>query len=210
MRELIGNHIGVVLKRGKRNTDCDLYGILVDVAESNLYIQSTDDYEQIFVVPRNNVEYCVTNKMPAKTREFIEQSGAFTGQPDSYPDADEKDEYIEAIRVFINKDLVAEIAIPPTFPVDKWNDHIYGIVMRNHDVKVALAGKVQKAIEYFPGKVYIETSEVQPMSQLPDEQPYANTFSMGGDPAREYVNPSQMVARLNSMVKKGNKSENKT
>ena len=70
------------------------------------------------------------------------------------------------------------------------------VLAGNADVKVLLAGKKQKAIDYYPGKVYIEIER----DKVSEAQ--SNTFSMSKDLTTEYLNPSEMVMRFNSFLKK--------
>jgi len=206
MRELMGNAVEVVFK-SERDV---VRGIMVEVTDRTVYVQSAVEGQGVFAIPRDNIEFCLTSSISTRSSDFINMSSppkrsapAPTAIPDSAPEVNrpprEPEEQVAYLSVFVNNNQIAHIPVPPTFNLEQWNDNIYRVVIGNPDVRQFLAGKVQKSIEYRPGKVYIETTEVQPPSQLPERE-HENTFSMGGSPMTEYLNPSQMVTRLNSVV----------
>ncbi len=210
MREIIGNTVEVFLKRRYDEAKDNIMGLLVDVTDRTLYVQSCA--ERVFAIPRENVEFCTTDALPPKSRQFVNDVLPRRGPPPA-PDPNappvnttksrEEAKIIDRLNVYINSEHLASIPIPPTFPIEQWNDKIMRVIMGNPDVKTAVAGKIQKSIEYFPGEVYIEVEMVEPPSQMPEIEPQqgANTFAMGGSPATEYLNPSQMVARLNKVAR---------
>ena len=214
MREIVGNNVEIFLKGRRSDAGDNLSGLLIEVTDRTVYIQAGS--ERVVVIPRENIEYCITDSLPPKSREFIgsvmprNNKTPATPERNKAPDPlmsqalkDAKPEEITRLDVFINNEIVAGIPIPPTFPVKEWNDKIMRVIMGNPNVKMFLAGKIQKQIEYRPGRVYIEVEEVVPPSQIPEVVGgnYENTFSMGASPSAEFLNPSQMVSRLNKVVK---------
>jgi hypothetical protein len=210
MREIIGNNIVVFLKRKYDETKDNIAGLLVEVTDRTLYVQTSSEVPRIFAIPKENVEFCTTDSLPPKTRQFVNDTVKLGGpsriqkQITSNTSSDviiekPRKAVINRLNTFVNGDCIASIPIPPTFPVDQWNDKIMKVVMGNPEVRSAVTGKVQKSIEYFPGEVYIEIDEVVPPSQIPEIG--SNTFEMDGSPITENLNPSQMIGRLNKTVK---------
>lgn len=210
MREIVGNNIVVFLKRKCDETKDNINGLLVDVTDRTLYIQTSSEAPRIFAVPIENVEFCTTDSLPPKTRQFVNnavnlgipsriQKQIATNTSSNSVVDQPKEVVIDRLNTYINGNCIASIPIPPTFPVDQWNDKIMKVVMGNPEVRAAVIGKVQKSIEYFPGEVYIEIDEVVPPSQVPETG--SNTFEMDGSPIAENLNPSQMVGRLNRTVR---------
>jgi len=205
MHKIIGNNIAIFLKEAENGLIGDITGILVDVSEENIYIQDSMNGSKVFIVPRENILYCTTDKITSQKRIIDEQDNIQQYQEKSYPTQQQYQAPIDEINVYVNKQHIVSIPIPPTFRVDVWNDNILRVLMGNSEVQGALAGKVQKGLEYYPGEVYIEVDGVTPPSQMPDYSPgYQSSFSMGGSPAEQYLSPMQMAARLNKVVKKGN------
>jgi hypothetical protein len=210
MKKVIGSELNVYLKSSMTTIIADIYGLLVDVDEESIYVQGFNvENPELFIVPKDNIKYCKTTMMPSANLTVDVPEQPKNKEPDHVivqeqpPAAKPVDPYLN---VFINEEQVARIPVPPTFNLSEWNDNILRVVMGNPDVKSLLANKVQQSISYWPGEVYIEVSEEtveEPMPQDNDEQ---NSFSMGGDIAQQFLNPSQMVMRLNSVTKKGKKN----
>lgn len=217
MRLMIGNEIWVFLKKEYINsTFGDIIGILIEVTDDSLYVQSLDEScTRIFAIPRENVAYCTTDEFLKAERNIVR------GQPTvgHAPSASEQQEapvqqgqqqepVIDRLNVYVNKQQVASIPVPPTFPIHEWNENILRVIMGNPEVKASLAGKVQKEIEYYPGEVYITIENIVPPSQMPDVL-NENTFQMGGQPTTEFLNPVQMAQRLSKVGNGGNDGETK-
>ena len=97
------------------------------------------------------------------------------------------------------------------------------VVLGNPEVQSFLHGKIQKSIEYFPGKIHIITDggdcaapqviedqgNVEDSFTMSGSGNPADSFSMSssGDPAVSYLNPLQMVNRLNKVTKKNPEEE---
>lgn len=204
MHKVIGKEIEVFFK-GTDDISCDISGTLIDVSGDSLYIQDVSIGDRVFIIPRTNVDYCVTYNMDYSPEKITSEQ--LTKQPVPVQESDTAP-IIDKLSVHVNNQLVASIPVPPTFNIDAWNDNILRVIMGNPDVQNAVAGKVQKGIEYYPGQVYIEVSEVTPPSQMPNKTPdCTNTFSMGGSPTQQYLTPIQMAARLNKAVTRGNKDD---
>lgn len=200
MKKLIGNVINVFLKSSEE-IDPIVSGILLDVDSDTIYVHSAVN-ENLFAVPISNISHCTSDNMPKGERKIVDDH---IQQP-SIIKNDSKEDTINNLDIFINNNIITSIPVPPTFKLDTWNENIVRIFMGNQDVRTALSGRTQKSINYYPGKVYIEVEDVIPPSQLPDGN-VSNTFAMGGA-STEFLNPSQMVARLNK-VASGGKNEPK-
>ncbi|KKM89099.1 hypothetical protein LCGC14_1252100 [marine sediment metagenome] len=213
MRLMIGNEIWVFLKKEYLG---DIFGLLIEVTDDSLYVQSLDESRiHISVVPRENVAYCTTDKFPQDERHIVrgrttavhsESEQVETPDPQAQPQ--QKQSVIDRLNVYVNKQQVASIPVPPTFPIHEWNENILRVIMGNPEVKASLAGKVQKEIEYYPGEVYITIENIVPPSQMPDVL-NENTFQMGGQPTTEFLNPVQMAQRLSKVGNGGNDGETK-
>ena len=191
MKTLIGSDIAVYLKSTEIDAFGDVIGILLEVTESELYVQKCNCTNKcIYIIPRDNVKYCTVASLPADNKIIYQEQ----------PHLQEEQETLTAldhvIEVYINNELATTIPVPPTFSLDRWNENIMRVLAGNADVKVLLAGKKQKAIDYYPGKVYIEIER----DKVSEAQ--SNTFSMSKDLTTEYLNPSEMVMRFNSFLKK--------
>lgn len=220
MKRIIGNKVKVFLKGSEKCTAGDIYGLLIDVTEDNLYVQGHPENPDIFVIPRENVCFCTTHGLPSDERQVVTTSSHHQmprSQPQSRPQetrpirVDEPVHAIDRLRVFVNEEMIAEIPVPPTFPIAQWNDKIMKVISGNPDVRSSLAGKIQRGLEYYPGEVYIEVEAVEPPSQIPESSHVPNSFSMGGSPITTNLNPSQMAARLNKVVSgQGKKDDDET
>jgi hypothetical protein len=216
MKKIIGSEIKVYLK-----TSDTVVGILVDADENSMYVKSYDvslDYG-IFVVPRDNINYCTIRSLPVgkTTLTYREEEPLLT--PQSFVKPEDPEQPMHTIQspsflnVYVNEQRVAHISVPPTFDLLRWNDNIMKVVLGNPDVRFYLANKVQKSISYDCGELYIEAEDAfvsSPESNV--ENPLSdNTFSMGlgGNVATQFLNPAEMVTRLNSM-KRVKKTEGKT
>lgn len=203
MHKIIGNEVTIFLK-GSENILGDMSGVLLDVSEEGLYIQEAHG-GKTFIIPRDNISYVTTDKI------FPQRQILGDDAQQQYQEVPQEPQYqepvpssIDKLTVYVNKQHVATIPIPPTFRVDVWNENILRVLMGNPEVQNAIAGKVQKGLEYYPGEVYIEVAGLTPPSQMPDHSPgYQTSFSMGGSPVEQYLSPLQMAARLNNAVKRG-------
>lgn len=197
MRMMIGNEVCVFLKKDYMSTIGDIFGILVEVTDDSLYIQSLDENKaQVFAVPRENIAYCTTGELPTSTRQVLRTQPTAVEVPQPQPQPQQS--IIECLNVYINDQQVTSIPVPPTFPVHEWNEKILRAIMGNPEVKQALAGKIQKEIEYSPGEVYITVGNIVPPSQMPDAID-ENVFTMGGQPTTDFLGPMQMAQRLSKV-----------
>lgn len=181
MKRLIGCAVRVYLDAVK---DVSIYGVLMDVTSESAYIENNTE---TFIVPRQKVLYCT-----------IENSSPAEQQVQRDPPAPSP----EKLSVYINKEHITDIPVPPTFPLDKWSENIFKVAIGNPDVRSLLAGKIQRAVDYYPGEVYITVED--PQYPIAEHQAQNNSFAMsfGGSPEAEFLNPSQMVARLQNTSSK--------
>lgn len=198
MKKLIGNQICVYLKTVSDN----IYGLLVDVCEDNLYLQGRENDPQVYIIPLSNINYCTTAAMPISSSS---ESSLVSYEPREQ--LMEKQEDSE-ITVYIDDDHVTDIPVPPTFDLSKWHDDIIKVVMGDPAVKATLQNKIQKHIEYYPGEVYIVTDSDPRTTKMPSPNNSSNVFTVDGSPAQSFLNPSQMVTRLqnSSRRKDGSKT----
>jgi hypothetical protein len=118
--------------------------------------------------------------------------------------------------------MVADIPVPPTFNMQHCDENVLRVIWGNTDVQNALRGKEQKQLDYRPGEAYITTTDnistqvhkdfEEQVNNIAEQNQQQNQteFSMGGpnNPvATTYMNPSEMVNRLNGAVKRGKKNE---
>jgi hypothetical protein len=211
MKRIVGNEVGVFLK-SSIGSDWDIFGILIDVTEDSLYIQCSDtNSPEIYIVPRDNVKYCTTKYLPSVER--IISKTTVNSQPEIVCETKEEKQP-DSLDVYINSNMIAKIPVPPTFNLSVCSDDIIRIIMGNPEVILSLGGKMQKSLEYYPGKVYIEVDE-ENIEQIVDKQIVdtkenisnnRNTFVMSGDAATQFLNPSQMISRLNAAANRGKKN----
>lgn len=203
MKKLIGNEIEVRLK-DSGETIC---GLLVMVEDTELYLQASDN-DRVFVVPRENVRYYVTNKIPSVSRviDTNPQSQLQSQQTQSQQFSEPVTSFGVGFRVRIDDQVVCQIPVPPTFDLDVWHDDIMRVAMGDPDVKVAMLGRIQKQVEYFApdeeGWAEVKFSTLvdeNAMTQQVLPKPGGFNVNMGGNPATEYLSPSQMVARMNKV-----------
>ncbi len=213
MKKAIGNEISVYLK----SSDCgiyDVYGILVDVTEETIYVQSCAEIDpEIFIVPKDNIKFCKTKYLPETNRILPSYSADQPKQ--NHKENIETEEQVQptCIDVFVNDEKITSIPVPPTFSLDTLNDNILRVIMGNPDVRTILKGKVQKSLEYYPGEVYIEVVDTveQEQAQEQNDSTIQNSFSMNsGNVATQFLNPSEMIQKLNAAVKRGKKNDNET
>lgn len=201
MRKAIGSELGVFLK-GNESDIPDMYGMLIDVTEDSLYIQGILSDTRVYIIPRDNIYFCTTDTMPATDRILTTTSAP---HPQSITPPQNNPTTIYELAVYINDDFLVAIPIPPTFEVSQWHDGIMKVVFGHQDVQAALMGKVQKAINYLPGEVYIIVDETEAVPPPAPSTNASNTFVMGqgGNPSTQFVSPMDMAARLSNSVKRG-------
>jgi hypothetical protein len=189
MRKIIGNEIHIYLKESVDNVP-DIIGLLVDVTEDELYLRDIIEIAKLYVVPRINIKYCITDCIPQEERTIRPELSSAT-QTTKIP------QNISYLEVFVDEKVVASIPVPPTFILDEWHEGIMKVILGSQDVKAALIGRIQKSIEYLPGKVYI-TSEDDENFEKYGQKP----FVMGGDVSSKFLSPTQMAAKLNNAVQR--------
>jgi hypothetical protein len=192
MKRLLGNKVHAFLKAD----DEIVSGILFDSDDECVYIQSS--VETFVVIPKENIKYYTSSS--SQDSEVIERSET----PELIED---KQPVIDALDVYIDQIFIVKIPVPPTFDLSAFNDNIMRVTLGNPDVQVALVDKIQKSVEYFPGRIHIitdggnyTTPPVEPNTPQPSQDSFA--MSGAGNPVSTYLNPSQMVGRLNKVAKK--------
>jgi len=215
MKLLIGNEIEVYLK-STQGTTLDIFGILVEATDGELYVQCANpSIAKVWVIPRENVKYCTTTSLTLDDKAVRTQAEVRIEQkPQSEPEPEaQKIKYDPTkLKVYINKEFFIDIPVPPTFNLSNFSDDIMRVYMGNPDVHCYLANKIQKSIEYYPGEVYIEIEDIVP-EEITDETVVSNkipnTFSMGGGKiATKYMDPKEVLAMLENGLK-GKKYESK-
>lgn len=222
MKKIIGSEIRIYLKTSVSALLSDISGILVDVDEENMYVKSYDvglEYG-IFVVARDNINYCtikslVFEKAPLNYQEEERAQHQSPSRP-QYPPQEERavepqNLQMPHLDVYVNEQLIARIPVPPTFEMMRWSEDIMKVAMSNPDVRFYLSNRVQKSINYYPGELHVEIEDGPAQVQENNEPMPDNTFSMtmGGNVATQFLNPAEMVTRLNAMkrVRKPEKLE---
>jgi hypothetical protein len=200
MRKIIGNEIAVYLKTGEKG-EPDIVGLLIDVSEDSVFIQS----DMLYIIPRDNVNYYTTDIIPSEDRII-----PATQESNNVSVQTQQNNMATSLKVFVDNILAADIPVPPTFKLDQWNEDILRKIMSSQEVQSFLVGKVQKNIEYVPGVVYINTITDQQFVMENTNVDSQTEFSMGGNPSTHFVNPSQMVTRLQNYSNRGNQNGNKT
>lgn len=191
MKRLIGYHMEIHLKERE-----DLpYGLLIDVDEGLIYLKESADNKKVCVVPRENINYVIVDNMSFGSDRHLGASPVEPTPPAPSPDK-------SGIRVTINEEIVAEIVTPPTFNLSEWHENIHKIVLGDHNVQVALQGMVQKSLDYFaPAEDGFALVKLTAEGDDQARRDAPNTFAMGagGPVASEYLDPLQMVTRLQNV-----------
>lgn len=206
MKILIGNEIDVYLKSSNCNTVPDVGGILIEVTDGELFVQGAGT-TMIWVIPRDNIKYCTILTMSTGDRiitKHEEQKKEISKQENNLQ-CEQFD--TTHLKVHVNGELIADIPVPPTFNMSRWHEGIMRTYMGNPDVMQFLVNKIQKSINYYPGKVYIEAEEEIVEENKSKESCAQNTFAMGADITTTYLTPTEMILRLDSL--KGKKNETK-
>ena len=192
MRKIIGNEVQIYLK-GSTIDGPDIIGFLVDCVDGNLYLRRSADDTSMYVVPRSNVNYFLINHLSQNISTIDNpQNNKELGHSDS-----------NELQIFIDGDKIGSISVPLGISLSHWSDEIYNLVISNNVVQEYLVGKVQKSVEYYPGMVYISTSN----TSSNDTQ---NTFSMSNnDATSKFLDPIQMVSKLQNFGKQRNDNGNK-
>ena len=196
MEQLIGNKVYVSLK----DKDETLSGLLIHVEEHYVYVQM-DSNVNFYVIPKSNVSYYVSDRLPTTSRILPGISRVAEVEPEM-PQAPSAP---RALEVYINSDLITAIPVSANFDFNKFSDDTMKAVLGNANVQSILAGRRQKSLEYSPGKVYITTvsedEEQVPEDAHPDSTT-PNSFSMGST-ASEFKTGPEMVSIINNSVKRG-------
>lgn len=185
MNKLLGNEVEVVIKEES------ITGLLFDIDDEFVYLQSGP---KVYSIPKDSVRYYISNGINApeeETQKSVERQ-------------------ITLLQVVVDGDLVSEIDTS-AMGVDL-NDYqsankFMTIAASDMDVQEALRGRIQVQAEYSPGCLVIETrpdDEYNPSEKVSVVDKVS--FSMGGgkNPMADYVNPSEMVKRVDSLVRKKN------
>jgi hypothetical protein len=199
MKRLLGNKVHVFLK----SDDEIVSGILFDVDDGCVYIQSS--VETFVVIPKENVKY-YTSSSPSELKVRESSDSGYAEESLKSVEGIKQPE-INALDVYVDQIFIVKIPVPPTFDLSAFNDNIMRVTLGNPDVQVALSDKIQKSVEYFPGQIHIITdggNYTTPAPVEPNTQPPQDSFAMSnsGSPVSSYLNPSQMVSRLNKVAQK--------
>lgn len=186
MKRLLGNKVEVFLKL----CNDTMSGILFDDDDECIYIQS--EVDTLITIPKENIKYYISSSY--LDSNVIEKTDRIQEPRQT------QQSIIDALSVYIDQVFVVKIPVPPTFNLSTFNDDIMKVTLGNPDVQVALANRTQKSVEYFPGTIHIITHGEPINEPVPLLQDSFSMSSSGG-PANTYLNPSQMVGRLNKISK---------
>lgn len=198
---------GKFVKAYLKGEDDIISGILIGVEHDHVYIQSHPGEDGLFIIPHDNIKYYQTSKVSfAKSQQTDDHS---------FQDSEQQFRQTEkALEIFINSEFLTSIPVPPTFNLETYNDDILRVLRGNPEVVAALSGRIQKSVEYYPGRVMINVIDAPEQTQpvMPRSNTGSSTFSMSGPnaPAVSFLNPSDMVARLNNIGQnknRGNENE---
>jgi hypothetical protein len=197
MQKAIGSEVDVFLKDDASESP-SLYGILIDVTPDSIYLQTHGSVGggRTYIVPRENIKFLSTDTMPVSNRVLP------VGES-----REEEHESYQKLNVYIDDKHITEITVSGDLDLSKWNEDMAKVVYNDKRVHNVLKNRVQLQIEYFIGEVYIKTRELasHPVSGQGATNTTPSTFVMGGSGSRvatQYLNPSEMVFKLNS-IKKG-------
>lgn len=185
MKKMLGNKVDIFLKFGD-----EISGILFDIEIDCIYVQA--DAGVLIAIPKENIKYYVCGLL--SNSELIGK-----------PTKELQQTILDALEVTVDQVFIIKIPVPPSFDLSIYNDDIMRVVLGNPDVQVALSDKIQKSVEYFPGRIHIITNGEDTIPVTPtDKNTPQDSFSMSGpgDPTGSYLNPSQMVNRLNNSIKR--------
>lgn len=204
MEHLVGNRVFVSLK----NEDETLKGLLIHVEEHYVYLQM-DESTYIYVVPKSNVKYYVTDNLPSQSRVIPSNNQEYSA-PTPQPERNaERQDAPSFISVFVNGDHIANID-NPGLDLSVFSNEIMTTVLGDRRVQAILAGRRQKEFRYDVGKAYITTvpEDEEPVGVLPQSnQNVPNTFGMGGSNVTgQFMSGQQMVDMLNNS-NRGKKDE---
>jgi hypothetical protein len=196
MQRLFGRTINVYFK----GEDTIIGGILLDCNEEYIYIQSE---QEVAIIPKQNIKFYTTPKFVSENCNInVPSDSSKILAPQIAPNAVQKEQvHPEQLSVWVDGVLIACIPIPPTFNLGVCSEEVLKVIWGNPDVQSVLRGRVQKQIEYIPGEARITTVE-QSQQQTPEVTD--GSFSMGptgNNLTTQFVNPSEMVKRLNNLVK---------
>ena len=196
MENIQGNFVRAHLKG--REIPSEISGILVGIENGHVYIQSHPGEDGLFVIPQENIKYYQTSEVSFADKQLGSAPAVHPKEP-------------EGLSVFVDAEFITTISVPPTFNLNVCTDDTLRVAWSNLDVKAALAGRIQKNIEYYPGVIKFNTdasAQGEP-TVAPPVSKDNNTFSMGGasSPTTSFLNPSDMVARLSNLKNRGNNNE---
>jgi len=189
MENLIGNMVRVFMISGDKSLD----GILIGFEEDLVYLQKMDNSEQTYVIPEKRISHYLVEKiLLAPSVPIVINNEELRSETKIIPN--ELEVHIDAVHI-------TTIPLPPTFNLAVFSDDILRIIWGNPDVRSILTGKNQESLEYFPGKVIIKTQST-PIVLSNNESSKQVSFNMGvSSPAMSFLSPSDMVLRLNNIVK---------
>lgn len=176
-------------------------GTLFDMEDDCIYIQK--GVGSFITIPKENIKYYVSRSFqdnaatPAINYESNSeaQGRVLRSQSKATVPVD------NTIEVFVDGNSIISIPVIPTLDLSVFSDKIMKVVVGNPDVQMILANRTQKAVEYTPGKIMFFTAEGPdaPVFNEPAQPTSADSFAMGGNASSGFLNPSQMVFRLNKL-----------
>jgi hypothetical protein len=197
MKKLIGKSTDVFLKID----DEVVSGVLFDIDDDCVYLQRAAGV--VITVPKSNIKYVASKnfeKNAASEGIMPKEEGLFGPDNDTFG----------LLEVFVDSMSVVKLIAPPSLDLSTYSDDIMRLVLSSSEVASSLSGKVQKSLEYAPGQVFITTSENSSVAES-IQAPPSDGFSMtgngaGSDVMSSYLQPSQMVSRLNKVSRSKFKS----
>jgi len=194
----MGSKVNVVLKQ----EDDTITGVLFDIEDDCIYLQI--DVNTTITVPKENIKYYVSvsltekqsyngNLMVTPQNDQLSQSQQTTNIKESKP-------VLTSIKVLVNQAFITEIPVPPTFDLSVFHDDIMKVVLGNGDVQAVISGRVQESLEYLPGEVRISVRDNESIqADMTQQQDPFSMSGLGTHATNNFLNPSQMVSRLNKV-----------
>ena len=186
MKKIIGSSADVHLKDGEV-----ISGLIFEMDEEYVYVQQ--DVGIMIAIPKQNIKYYVCKAVDvdgsagviASARGIKSTTGSavLSGGGANY------------LMVFVDGEAIADV--PVLSSLDQYSPALMEAALLNSEVQESLYGKRQTSAEYYPGKLYIETDHASSKFSGQGE----NTFSMGGIASERFVDPSEMVTRLDGVIK---------
>lgn len=184
---LIGKNVEIKFKESPEL----VRGLVLNCDERMIQVKSIS---RIIFIPMANIQYItelLEKEQAATIIDLVPQcnDSGFIGGNNPLTNIKQT---IAVVKVYVDDDFIVEVDMPPGLEIASWSNDIMAAVLVDQTVQKALENKIQKDVHYSPGEIYFTTKEAAAKSNT--------TFSMNlGSPAAEFLDPSQMVARLNKM-----------